>query len=81
MATSKNESLDENINIISEKFTNKKSLEFHIFTMHLLLDIRTEKRKQKELILDTLSKEGIIDECDGKNLLNQQINEQTFSID
>ena len=49
--------------------------------MHLLLDIRTEKRKQKELILDTLSKEGIIDECDGKNLLNQQINEQTFSID
>jgi hypothetical protein len=49
--------------------------------MHLLLDIRTEKRKQKELILDTLSKEGIIDECDGKNLLNQHINEQTFSID
>jgi len=28
-----------------------------------------------------MSKEGIIDECDGRCLLNQAINEKTFSID
>lgn len=75
------ERLDQNMNIISEQFTNKKSLQFHIFTLHLLLDIQTQKRKQKELVIENLSEEGFIDECDSRILINKKTIDQSFRID
>jgi len=52
-----------------------------VFAMHLLLDIKTERKKQKSLVIDSLSKKGVIDECDARKLLYKSTNDNNFKID
>lgn len=47
--SAKDQSTDLDVDI--EEFTDSKSLEFHIFSLHLLLKIKTCRRDQKALII------------------------------
>lgn len=57
----KEQNLLESNHISYEELGEKKTLEFHIFTLHLVLNMATKRYTQKSLVLKELTKEGEID--------------------
>ena len=42
------------LDINNEELNDKRALEFHIFTLHMILDIQTRYSQQKKLVIDSL---------------------------
>lgn len=63
------------------EFNEKKTLDFHIFTLHLILNMTTRRYNQKSLVLKELTQEGEVDECHVKHLLARRLGESSFQVD
>lgn len=70
---------ESNLNL--EEFNEKKTLEFHIFSLHLILNMTTKRYAQKSLVLKELAREGDVDECHIRNLLARKLTESSFQVD